>query len=101
MPNYSKITSIVLFISYISSIFCLPQWFQGKFRNNVLLENKITENQNNDESYFTQKLDHFNRDLNTTFQQRYFINDTYWKNAENSPVFICVGGEGIIFILIL
>ena len=101
MSNYSKILLIVLFACYLTSIYCLPKWFQGKLRNDFLEIKDTSENQNNDESYFTQKLDHFNRDLNTTFQQRYFINDTYWKNIENSPVFICVGGEGIIFILIL
>lgn len=45
--------------------------------------------------FFTQTLDHFNRQDGRTFQQRYFVNDTFWTGADsNAPVFMCVGGEG-------
>jgi hypothetical protein len=42
--------------------------------------------------YFTQRLDHFDGSVNGTFQQRYFLNATYF--TEDGPVFLCVGGEG-------
>lgn len=30
-----------------------------------------------------------------TFQQRYFLNDTFWAGPDSdAPVFLCVGGEG-------
>ncbi|KAF4532425.1 hypothetical protein B566_EDAN003878 [Ephemera danica] len=42
--------------------------------------------------WFTQKLDHFDPTNNETWQQRYFINDTLYK--EGGPVFLMIGGEG-------
>ena len=42
--------------------------------------------------YFTQRLDHFDGSVNGTFQQRYFLNATYF--TADGPVFLCVGGEG-------
>lgn len=49
----------------------------------------------NEERYFEQDLDHFDPLNNEVWQQRYFIRDDYYtKNNENSPIFICVGGEG-------
>ena len=45
------------------------------------------------ERYFTQRLDHFDASLkNASFQQRYFVNATWFKGT--GPVFLCVGGEG-------
>ena len=44
--------------------------------------------------FFTQRLDHFDRSNNVTFSQRYFVNTTFWDGNANSPVFLCVGGEG-------
>jgi len=46
------------------------------------------------ELYFTQRLDHFNGQDQRTWQQRYFVNDTYWKAG--GPIFIMLGGEGAI-----
>ena len=40
------------------------------------------------------RLDHFDRENTNTFEQRYFLNDTFWKGNADSPVFLCVGGEG-------
>ncbi len=45
-----------------------------------------------DELWYTQQLDHFNPADTRTWQQRYFVNDEYWK--KNGPVFIHIGGEG-------
>ena len=52
--------------------------------------------------FFEQSVDHFDRQNLNKFQQRYFVNDTYFvpdksgkgKKAYSSPVFLCVGGEG-------
>ncbi|KAE8585744.1 hypothetical protein XENTR_v10021435 [Xenopus tropicalis] len=44
------------------------------------------------ESYIAQPLDHFNRRNNSTFNQRYWINEEYW-NHPNGPVFLYIGGE--------
>src|SRR4051794_31968680 len=45
-----------------------------------------------DELWYTQQLDHFNPADNQTWQQRYFVNDQYWK--QDGPVFIFIAGEG-------
>jgi thymus-specific serine protease len=45
--------------------------------------------------FMDQQVDHFDRSNNNTFQQRYFVNTTYWKGPDSgAPVFLCVGGEG-------
>jgi len=42
--------------------------------------------------WFTQKLDHYDRQVTKSWQQRSFQNDTFFDGT--GPVFICVGGEG-------
>mmetsp|Transcript_53378 Transcript_53378/g.68502 ORF Transcript_53378/g.68502 Transcript_53378/m.68502 type:complete len:507 (-) Transcript_53378:231-1751(-) len=42
--------------------------------------------------WFTQRLDHFDRQVTQKWQQRSFQNDTFFDGT--GPVFICVGGEG-------
>ena len=32
--------------------------------------------------------------MNDTFNQRYFVNDTFFVRGSNAPVFMCIGGEG-------
>mmetsp|Transcript_1312 Transcript_1312/g.4564 ORF Transcript_1312/g.4564 Transcript_1312/m.4564 type:complete len:511 (+) Transcript_1312:65-1597(+) len=45
--------------------------------------------------YFTTQQDHFDGSNYNTWQQAYYINDTYWKGPDSgAPVFVCVGGEG-------
>ena len=46
--------------------------------------------------YFTQSVDHFDGSNSDTWQQAYYVNDTFFKGAadSNAPVFVCVGGEG-------
>ncbi|EGD81876.1 thymus specific serine peptidase [Salpingoeca rosetta] len=44
--------------------------------------------------YFTQWQDHFDGTNVNTWQQAYYVNDTFWKGDANAPVFLCVGGEG-------
>eukprot|EP01116_Phalansterium_solitarium_P001757 TRINITY_DN11572_c0_g1_i1.p2 TRINITY_DN11572_c0_g1~~TRINITY_DN11572_c0_g1_i1.p2 ORF type:complete len:487 (-),score=200.13 TRINITY_DN11572_c0_g1_i1:218-1642(-) len=46
--------------------------------------------------WFTQKLSHFQYQNNETWQQRYFINDTFWNPEKGGPIFLMVGGEGAI-----
>jgi len=42
--------------------------------------------------WFTSPLDHFDRQITDTFQQRSFVNSTFFDGS--GPVFLCVGGEG-------
>lgn len=46
--------------------------------------------------WFTQKTDHFDSDCNCTFQQRYFVDETYYKQGSDAPVFFEIGGEGTL-----
>lgn len=50
--------------------------------------------QDTDYKWFTQRLDHFDMQNNSTFQQRYWVNDQYW-NKENGggPLFLYLCGE--------
>lgn len=41
----------------------------------------------------TQKLDHFSSSDKRTWEQRYFVNDTFW-DEKSGPVFLMLGGEG-------
>ena len=42
--------------------------------------------------YTEQRLDHFSQEETRTWEQRYFVNDTFFDGS--GPVFLCVGGEG-------
>ena len=44
------------------------------------------------ECYYTQKLDHFNDSDTTTWQQRYFVENSSW--TPTGPVFLMLGAEG-------
>jgi len=46
--------------------------------------------------WFTQEVDHFNAQDDRTWQQRYFVNDTFWNPSLGGPIFLMVGGEGAI-----
>jgi len=46
--------------------------------------------------YFDTLVDHFSFSSNATFKLRYFINDTYWSQKPNSPIFFYTGNEGPI-----
>jgi len=45
------------------------------------------------DAYVTQWRDHFRPSDYTTWQQAYFINDSYWKPGSDAPIFLCTGGE--------
>lgn len=42
--------------------------------------------------YFTSRQDNFDESNTRTWQQAYYVNDTFWDGS--GPVFLCVGGEG-------
>lgn len=42
--------------------------------------------------WFEQNLDHFDPTNSKTWQQRFYVNDTFYK--PNGPVFLMIGGEG-------
>ena len=44
--------------------------------------------------YVTQDQDHFDNTNENTWNQAYYVNDTFWVPGSDAPVFVCVGGEG-------
>ena len=45
--------------------------------------------------FLSQRQDHFDRQNLNRWQQRFFVNDTYFDSSNpDAPVFLCVGGEG-------
>jgi len=48
------------------------------------------------EQWYTQFLDHFNDQDQRTWQQRFFVNDTFWNKHLQGPIFFLLGGEGSI-----
>eukprot|EP01155_Anaeramoeba_flamelloides_P030472 Anaeramoba_flamelloidesa86839_221.p1 GENE.a86839_221~~a86839_221.p1 ORF type:complete len:477 (-),score=94.12 a86839_221:49-1458(-) len=55
-------------------------------------DDRIDEN-SVDVRWLTQKLDHFNAQDTRTFQQRYYVNATWYKPGVG-PIFLSLGGEG-------
>jgi hypothetical protein len=51
------------------------------------------EHANDEEHWYTQRLDHFNAQVNETWSQRYFDIDQYW-DPETGPLFLYICGEG-------
>ena len=48
-----------------------------------------------EETFLSQRLDHFDHTNKATFQQRYFSTKRYvLENAPTEVTFLCVGGEG-------
>ncbi|KAK1929038.1 putative serine protease EDA2 [Phytophthora citrophthora] len=45
--------------------------------------------------WFSQNVDHFATDSNSTFQQRYYQVDKFWTKP-NGPVILYIGGEGAL-----
>lgn len=46
------------------------------------------------DKWFEQRLDHFKSSDLRTWNQRYFVNDTFFNRKGNGPVFLMIGGEG-------
>jgi len=44
--------------------------------------------------FVTQRLDHFDGSSIATWQQAYYVNDSFWRAGSSAPVWLCVGGEG-------
>lgn len=88
--------ALPLFLS--QGVYGLPSRHNGRYvwenpHKSATLGASSVDREN--EYFLEQMVDHFDRSNGETFQQRYFMNTTYWKGAEsNSPVFLCVGGEG-------
>jgi pimeloyl-ACP methyl ester carboxylesterase len=86
----------ILLVFSISCIFLPPgceslgtlyrkKWFNSRI-------NQAAPVKDVKEFWFEQKLDHFNPTNIKTWQQRYFVNDTFYKPG--GPILLMIGGEG-------
>jgi hypothetical protein len=106
----TKIIQLLLSIALLAVVSnALPQ----RYRNEIIYDDGSRMNLlSNDNKQIkidvpsltvVQSVDHFNRYDNRTFSQRYFVNTDYFptdvNNQKNTPVFLCVGGEGVLIII--
>lgn len=93
----SRLAPIVVAFSWLARGLALPaaSWVHAALDTSRAMQQDKKSISSGFDYYFSQKLDHFDRSNLATFEQRYFINTTYWKGPESgAPVFLCVGGEG-------
>ena len=85
--------SIVLLLLYSCNAWRSPLLLHGRLEHGMLPlpgpAGIVGE-----EQWFPQLLDHFDPQNSMTWQQRYFVNDSYWTDKTNGPVFLKLGGEG-------
>ena len=98
-PSKMRLLLATLCVFLTVKVYALPRYWRGEEFPQRQKEIRSEGQGKDDEGeFFTQRLDHFNRNLQTTFQQRYFLNDTMFVETAASgvapPVFLCVGGEG-------
>lgn len=66
----------------------------ANFRRNII--NQLAAERVSDlpaDQWYTQIVDHFDVTSNATWQQRYWVNETFWTGNVNSPVFVYIEGE--------
>jgi len=84
--------AIALNVAVISSLAVAPWRVPPQLRRNAAAR---TSKQFGEELWYEQQLlDHFAPGDFSVWRQRYFVNDSFWRNARTGPVFLCVGGEG-------
>ena len=69
-----------------------------KVRREIVSHDSMAGKDDDDvkELYITQRLDHFDKTNDATFQQRYFVSYRHQSDSNNLPIIslLCVGGEG-------
>ncbi|KAF1335987.1 Serine protease family s28, partial [Globisporangium splendens] len=76
---------------------------QGDLWKSIQAQDQMLFRVNTPELWFTQQIDHFASSSavisakagNTTYQQRYYEDNTFWKQP-NDPVILYIGGEGAL-----
>lgn len=70
------------------------QLHQQMMMDNLALSNSIGGLNYQKPLFVRQQQDHFDSSNSHTWQQAYYVNDTFWVHGSAAPVFLCVGGEG-------
>ena len=83
----------------LACLLLAPTLVYGNFFYKVLQKHKlkllpeIPPDQLPPDTWFQQRLDHFNPHDSRVWLQRYFVNDTFW-DPQSGPVFLNIEGEG-------
>ena len=101
--RWQLLNVVLVFFVYLhadksSSVLALNKnYYLGRHWNGFLGEpSKIPSLQYDrdvEDLWFEQRLDHFDDKNTLTWKQRYFVNDQYYRNDTNAPIFIMIGGE--------
>ena len=78
------------FLSSSLPVFLRQTWLHGE---GMLGSFTPTSSKPIPQQWFEQELDHFDKENDKTWQQRYWVNASFWKN-DTGPVFLFIGGEG-------
>ncbi|XP_070499827.1 putative serine protease F56F10.1 [Chironomus tepperi] len=84
-----------IFILFINAVCGWRHFWKGRKVNGNLggpTHFHLELESGNEDLWFTQLLDHFEPLNRQTWNQRYYVNDEYFK--PNGPVFLMIGGEG-------
>lgn len=68
-------------------------FYRTLHRHKLALQPKLPREQLPPDTWFQQRLDHFDPQDSREWLQRYFVNDTFW-DPKNGPVFLSIQGEG-------
>lgn len=76
--------------------FDIPVWARGGqlYKDHLAAEADTPHLGNSTANFFTQLIDH-NNPASGTFPQRYYVDFSYW-NGTSFPVFLYIGGEGVL-----
>ena len=90
--------SSVLFVCLLlaPSLVCGSFFYTSLQKQKLKLLPEIPPDQLPPDTWFQQRLDHFNPDDSRVCMQRYFVNDTFW-DLQNGPVFLNIEGEGAAY----
>ncbi|XP_015116043.1 putative serine protease K12H4.7 [Diachasma alloeum] len=83
---------LFLFALFCDSSFAWKSFFRGRSKHGLGDPKLSREYQLPGDMWFTQNLDHFDPTNMQAWQQRYFVNDQFYKKG--GPVFLLIGGEG-------
>ncbi|XP_038049891.1 thymus-specific serine protease-like [Patiria miniata] len=86
--------AVLIFLTFFVGLaWSLPRFLHGRPRGGMLgAPRRRSGGSLPPDQWLEQKLDHFNDADLRTWQQRYFVNDTFFKPG--GPVFLMIGGEG-------
>ncbi|XP_060082693.1 putative serine protease K12H4.7 [Ylistrum balloti] len=93
MADVSKAAVLLIVCSFCTIHAYIPKFHRGRPKGGMLGRPNVKSNHAlPPDMWVTQRLDHFNDADTSTWQQRYFVNDTFYKKG--GPVFVMIGGEG-------